>query len=70
MEASFKRQDLLPVHLPSGAGHDAMSIGTKFPITMLFVRSIKGISHNPEEFTHIEDLSKSVQVLKDFFENY
>ncbi|WP_031546514.1 Zn-dependent hydrolase [Salinicoccus luteus] len=70
MEASFKRQDLLPVHLPSGAGHDAMSIGTKFPITMLFVRSIKGISHNPEEFTHIEDLSRSVQVLKDFFENY
>ncbi|MBY8909968.1 Zn-dependent hydrolase [Salinicoccus roseus] len=70
MEESFNRQNLLPVHLPSGAGHDAMSVGTEFPITMLFVKSIRGISHNPEEFTHIEDLSKSVQVLKDFFENY
>ncbi|MFC3418650.1 Zn-dependent hydrolase [Salinicoccus hispanicus] len=69
MEASFKRHDLLPIHLPSGAGHDAMSIGTQFPITMLFVRSIQGISHNPEEFTHIEDLTKAVKVLKDFFEN-
>ncbi|MCG1010800.1 Zn-dependent hydrolase [Salinicoccus sp. ID82-1] len=69
MEASFKRHDLLPIHLPSGAGHDAMTVGTKFPVTMLFVRSIQGISHNPEEFTHIEDLTQAVKVLKDFFEN-
>ncbi|GAB3059335.1 M20 family metallo-hydrolase [Salinicoccus sesuvii] len=69
MEASFKRHDLLPIHLPSGAGHDAMSVGTQFPVAMLFVRSIGGISHSPEEFTHIEDLTQAVKVLKDFFEN-
>ncbi len=70
MEESFRRQDQIPVHLPSGAGHDAMSIGTKHPITMLFVRSIKGLSHNPEEFSHINDIRDAVLILKDFFENY
>ncbi|AKG75343.1 Zn-dependent hydrolase [Salinicoccus halodurans] len=70
MEESFRRQDQIPVHLPSGAGHDAMSVGTKHPITMLFVRSIRGISHNPEEFSHISDLRDAVLILKDFFENF
>lgn len=70
MEASFRRQGQVPVHLPSGAGHDAMSIGTKHPITMLFVRSLKGISHNPDEFSHISDIRDAVLILKDFFENY
>lgn len=70
MEEAFRRQDQIPVHLPSGAGHDAMSIGTKHPITMLFVRSIEGISHNPEEFSHISDIRDAVLILKDFFENY
>ncbi|WP_411842412.1 Zn-dependent hydrolase [Salinicoccus sp. HZC-1] len=70
MEEAFRRNNQVPVHLPSGAGHDAMSVGTKHPITMLFVRSIKGISHNPEEFSHISDIRDAVLILKDFFEQY
>jgi len=69
MEESFRRQEQIPVQLPSGAGHDAMSIGTKHPITMLFVRSIGGVSHTPEEFSHISDIRDAVLILKDFFEN-
>ncbi|KKK32991.1 hypothetical protein WN59_13215 [Salinicoccus sediminis] len=69
MEESFRRQGQIPVHLPSGAGHDAMSIGTKHPITMLFVRSVGGVSHTPEEFSHISDIRDAVLILKDFFEN-
>ncbi len=70
MEESFDRNGLMPVHLPSGAGHDAMAIGTRHPIAMLFVRSIAGISHNPAEFTHIADIKQGVRVLQDFFEHY
>lgn len=70
MEDAFRRNNQIPVHLPSGAGHDAMSVGTKHPITMLFVRSIKGISHNPEEFSHISDIRDAVLILKDFFEHH
>lgn len=70
MEESFKRNNRLPVHLPSGAGHDAMNIARKHPMTMLFVRSIDGISHNPAEFSHISDIRDAVYILKDFFENY
>ncbi|WP_017549413.1 Zn-dependent hydrolase [Salinicoccus carnicancri] len=69
MEESFRRQGQTPFHLPSGAGHDAMSIGTKYPVTMLFVRSIGGISHTPEEFSHVSDIRDAVLILKDFFEN-
>ena len=38
-----------PVHLLSGAGHDAMAFGQLCPMGMLFVRCAGGISHNPLE---------------------
>ena len=42
--------DAAPLHLPSGAGHDAMKMATITPIGMLFVRCGNGgISHNPDE---------------------
>lgn len=42
-------------HLPSGAGHDAMSIASICPVAMLFVPSERGISHAPAEWTPPED---------------
>ena len=47
----------------SGAGHDAMTLGRRFPAGMLFVPSVGGISHAPEEFTRIEDLEVGTRVL-------
>jgi len=38
-----------PIHLTSGAGHDAMAVATLCPIGMIFVRCKGGISHNPAE---------------------
>jgi N-carbamoyl-L-amino-acid hydrolase len=49
--------------LPSGAGHDAQVVADIAPIAMIFVPSIGGISHVPEEDTDPEDLLAGAQVL-------
>lgn len=49
--------------LPSGAGHDAMQMVNICPIGMIFVRSKDGISHNPAEWTSMEDCADGVRVL-------
>ncbi|MGX7196972.1 allantoate deiminase [Enterococcus olivae] len=47
----------------SGAGHDSQIIAPHYPSAMIFVPSIKGISHNPAEATEQEDLIAGVKVL-------
>lgn len=47
----------------SGAGHDAMQMANLCPVGMLFVPSVNGISHHPEEFTRLEDLVAGMEVL-------
>jgi hydantoinase/carbamoylase family amidase len=49
--------------MASGGGHDAMSMGYRFPAGMIFVPSIGGVSHAPEEFTRNEDLVAGTKVL-------
>lgn len=53
------------MHLPSGAGHDAQIFGEKISAAMLFVPSIGGRSHCPEEKSRSEDLAAAVVVLTD-----
>ncbi len=48
--------------LPSGAGHDAMIVGTRIPSAMLFVRSPAGLSHHPGESVHPSDVEAALQV--------
>lgn len=47
----------------SGAGHDSQIVAPVIPTGMIFVPSIEGISHNPLEASHIEDLTNGVKVL-------
>ena len=47
----------------SGAYHDAMILGARVPIGMIFVPSGTAISHHPDEFTASEDLDRGVRVL-------
>ncbi|MBX9975357.1 M20 family metallo-hydrolase [Cytobacillus firmus] len=65
---SLEKFDIKPVYIPSGAGHDTMIVGTEMPAAMLFVRSRDGISHNPREWTSLNDCVYGVHVLKDFVE--
>lgn len=49
--------------LTSGAGHDSQIFAKYVPTGMIFVPSIRGISHNPTEDTSIEDITVGVQTL-------
>ena len=49
--------------MTSGAYHDAMIMGARVPIGMIFVPSRGGVSHHPDEYTAPEDLARGVQVL-------
>jgi N-carbamoyl-L-amino-acid hydrolase len=49
--------------LPSGAGHDAQDLARICPMGMIFVPSVKGISHSPNEFTRPEDVVNGANVL-------
>lgn len=51
------------MRLPSGAGHDAQMLARVCPTAMIFVPSIKGISHNPAESTSDADLEAGANLL-------
>lgn len=51
------------MHLPSGAGHDAMAMAEICPVGMLFVRCTAGISHHPAEAVRGDDLALALQTL-------
>lgn len=52
-----------PLKLPSGAGHDAMQFAQDVPTAMFFVRSRDGISHNPREFSSLQDCAMAAHAL-------
>ena len=49
--------------LPSGAGHDAQDMAHVAPMAMIFVPSVGGISHAPQEYTAPQDIANGVDVL-------
>jgi allantoate deiminase len=56
--------------LPSGAGHDGMSIIDIAPIGMLFVRCAGGISHSPAEAVDVDDVGAGARALLHFILNF
>lgn len=49
--------------IPSGAGHDAAHLAGLGPMGMIFIPSVGGRSHVPEEFTELDDIALGVEVL-------
>lgn len=49
--------------LPSGAGHDAQDMAVLTPTGMIFVPSVNGVSHSPEEYSTPESIAKGATVL-------
>ena len=49
--------------MPSGATHDGNAMATKMPVGMIFVPSVKGISHAKEEQTEWDDIYTGISVL-------
>jgi N-carbamoyl-L-amino-acid hydrolase len=50
-------------HMPSGAGHDAQDMARIAPTGMIFVPSVGGVSHSPNEYTRPEDMANGANVL-------
>ena len=63
VEEAAGRSQLASQRLPSGAGHDAQAIAEIADMAMIFVPSVNGISHSPEEFTTPEDCANGAQTL-------
>ncbi|MFO7781495.1 MAG: Zn-dependent hydrolase [Spirochaetia bacterium] len=57
-DLGYTRRDM-----QSGAGHDAQILGRHVPSAMIFVPSVDGRSHCPEEHTSADDIERGVNVL-------
>lgn len=49
--------------MPSGAGHDSQLMAHHVPTALVFVPSVEGRSHCPDEFTSNEDCARGATVL-------
>ena len=63
IETSARNLGLSIRRMPSGAGHDAQSIALFAPVGMIFVPSVAGVSHAPEEHTTPQDIINGANVL-------
>lgn len=64
-EAAERYAPGLHRRMPSGAGHDAQILARRMRSAMLFVPSIRGISHHWSEDTKEEDIALGAQVFVD-----
>jgi N-carbamoyl-L-amino-acid hydrolase len=63
IERAASSLDLRSSRLPSGAGHDAQMMARLGPMGMIFVPSVGGVSHAPQELTRWEDCARGADVL-------
>jgi len=63
IEGSAKGLGLSTRTMPSGAGHDAQEIARIAPVGMIFVPSVGGVSHSPNELTRAQDVTNGANVL-------
>jgi len=63
VQSAAKSLGLNYKRMPSGAGHDAQMMAHFCPSTMIFIPSVRGISHNVEEYSHDEDVENGANVL-------
>jgi N-carbamoyl-L-amino-acid hydrolase len=65
IERAARARDVPAVRMPSGAGHDAMTLSRHLPTGMLFIPSIGGRSHDVAEDSHEADILLGADVLAD-----
>ncbi len=70
LEAAVVAVGADPRLLPSGAGHDAMVMGQRWPAGLLFVRCKGGVSHNPAESISEGDCAIALAALARFVEDF
>lgn len=65
IEVAAKSRNLKVRRMVSGAGQDAQMMARICPTAMIFVPSVKGISHNPDEYTTDEAIINGANVFLD-----
>lgn len=63
IHGAAKELGLRTMHMVSRAGHDAQPLATLCPTGMIFIPSVSGISHSPEEFSDWQDCVNGANVL-------
>ncbi len=66
LRRSVEELGLRALELPSGAGHDAVSIAHLTDVSMLFVRCRGGVSHHPDESVRADDVGIAIDVVERF----
>jgi allantoate deiminase len=61
IEQAMQKAGCEPHRMASGAGHDAMILAEKIPAAMIFLRTPGGISHDPAESVHLDDVAKALE---------
>jgi len=61
IEKAIQKSGCEPHRMASGAGHDAMILAEKIPAAMIFLRTPGGISHDPAESVHLDDVAKALE---------
>ena len=66
LEEAAKKLHLSYRKMHSGAGHDSQILAQKTKTNMIFIPSVGGISHSPEEYSKLEDIGHGYLLLKAF----
>lgn len=61
IEHAIQKAGCEPHRIASGAGHDAMILAEKVPAAMIFLRTPGGISHDPAESVHLDDVARALE---------
>ncbi|MEM1179597.1 MAG: Zn-dependent hydrolase [Acidobacteriota bacterium] len=66
LEGAAQAAGIDATRLVVGAGHDALVMARRMPVTMLLVRSPGGLSHHPDEAVALEDVDAAYRVMRGF----
>jgi allantoate deiminase len=61
IEQAMRNAGCEPHRMASAAGHDAMILAEKVPAAMIFLRTPGGISHDPAESVHVQDVECALE---------
>ncbi|WP_338447688.1 M20 family metallo-hydrolase [Niallia oryzisoli] len=63
---NISEKKVLPYEvMQSGAGHDAMNMAKLCPTGLIFIPSVEGLSHHPDEYTDMDDILLGIDLLED-----
>ena len=68
LRKAIKQKEIELIEMESGAAHDAVPISMVAPVSMLFVKCLKGISHNPSEKAEIKDIAAALEISDNYIQ--